>query len=528
MPTSERTTTSTDRPDALPVRSPSSSPPASDPAHIAALLAAILVAAVLRLYHLGAQSLWIDEVFTWLGACVGQPIALRDLLIDLHGPLYSVILHAWTDHAGDSEWALRLPSAVFGIATVPAMAWLAKRWLGREAELPAAWLTAGSPFLVWYSQEVRNYSLLLLTTVVASGALVGLLRAPRVRGAIGYAAALVAALMSNWSVLMLMPVHAAWWWGPPEQRRRRLVLLAGVLALLVLAVIPFVPGLLGTWDWSRLSPGHGARPGETALRGATTFHPAAVPFGLHAFAVGYTLGPTLRELKAHAGLRTLAPHAPGIAVVALVFGVLGVLGLRALARRRRLIDTLLWLLVPFALVSWLALENFHVFHPRYVMVAYPAFLLVLAAAFADARPRVRGALALAVGALWALSLSHHYRDPRYGKEDYRGMGALLRARATADERILSINTDDPLQYYYRGPLRVVPVWLGLVDRPARLDQLMGEAMAGAAGVWVVQSRPEDLDPSGAFARRLEARYPDAERIHLEGVRIWHVRFRRAP
>lgn len=486
------------------------------------------MAAVLRLYHLGSQSLWIDEVFTWLSACVGQRIALRDLLFDLHGPLYTVILHLWTDAAGDSEWAMRLPSAVFGIATVPAMGWLAGRWLGREAVVPAAWLTAGSPFLVWYSQEVRNYSLLMLMAVLASGALAGLVRAPRVRGAFGYAAAAAGMLLSNWSTLMLLPVHALWGWGPREGRGRRLALLGGAVAALALVALPLVPGLLGTWDWSRLNPARAAGPDEVALRGPTTFHAAAVPFALHSFAVGYTLGPTLRELKAHAGARTLVPHLPGIAVVAVVFGALGVLGLRALARRRRLLATLAWMLVPLALLIWIAISNFHVFHPRYVTVAYPAFLLILAAAFADARPWTRRVSAVAVAGLWALSLNHHYHHPRYGKEDYRGMGRVLAARVAADERIVSINTDDPLRYYYRGPAPVVPVWLGLVDRPARLDELMGRAMEGAGGVWVVQSRSEDLDPGGAFARRFEARFPDAERLRFEGVRIWHVRFRPAP
>jgi hypothetical protein len=52
-------------------------------------------------------------------------------------------------------------------------------------------------------------------------------------------------------------------------------------------------------------------------------------------------------------------------------------------------------------------------------------------------------------------------------------------------------------------------------------------MADAGGAWVVLSRPEDLDPSGAFARRFETLHPDAERFAFEGVRVWHVRFRPA-
>ena len=47
------------------------------------------------------------------------------------------------------------------------MAWLATRWLGPETAAPAAWLAAGAPFLVWYSQECRNYAFVMLASVVA-------------------------------------------------------------------------------------------------------------------------------------------------------------------------------------------------------------------------------------------------------------------------------------------------------------------------------------------------------------------------
>jgi mannosyltransferase len=483
---------------------------------------------VLRLYRLGAQSLWVDEVFTWYsiggGGWVVRP---ADLFDQLHGPLHALVLHLWTRVAGDSEWALRLPSAVCGIATVPALAWLAGRWLGREVAPWAAWLAAVSPFLVWYSQEARNYAQLMLCAVLASGAMVALVRSPEPRTAAGWAAATAAGLLSGWAYALLLPAHAVALWGGAAGRARRLGLGAVAAVVVLVAVAPWMPVARRTWDWSRLVPARVAPAGETPLRGATTFHAGAVPFALHAFAVGTTLGPTLRELRAGVSARTLAPHAPGIAVVTLVFGALGIAGLRAVRRRGRLLETLAWLVVPAALLSWLAASNFKVFHPRYLMVCAPAVLLVCAAGLADLPRRARAVLALAVAGLWALSLTHHYAHPRYGKEDHRGMVEVLRARAAADERILSLNTDDPLAYYYRGPLPVVPVWLGFASRPARLDAAMDAALAGARGAWVVLSRPEDLDPVGAFARRLEQRFPDAERVEREGIVMWHVRLRPA-
>jgi predicted membrane-bound mannosyltransferase len=106
------------------------------------------VAAALRWFHLGHQSLWIDEVISWGYARVGGHLTFTHLTENVHGPLYAWILHAWSRVAGESEWALRAPSAVCGVALVPATAWLSARWLGRETLVPAAWLAAGSPYLI--------------------------------------------------------------------------------------------------------------------------------------------------------------------------------------------------------------------------------------------------------------------------------------------------------------------------------------------------------------------------------------------
>lgn len=479
------------------------------------IAAATAVALGLRLFHLGTQSLWIDEILTHRSADVGAPMPLPDLLQNVHGPLYALLLNLWTRLAGDSEWAMRLPSALFGTAMVPAMAAVATLWLGAETAVLAAWLAALSPFLVWYSQEARNYALLMLCACLAAVALLRLresLTGPRVAAAI---AALAAGVLAGFPFALLAPLHLKWWLSGGSRGRRALLVGAGVLAVILVAS-PWIPQAVRTWDFRRLQPG--AESG-TPLRGTTTFHPAALPFALHAFAVGYTLGPSLRELRSQATAATLARHAPELVATALVFGLLGLLGLRALARRRRLLDALLWIVVPALIVSFFATRNFKVFHPRYVAVSAPAVLLVIAAALADLPVRLRIAAALAVALLWGASLAHHAFDPRYAKEDYRGASAFVASRARPDERVLAVGAEDPVFHYYRGPAPLDRLWLGFVQRPARLQEKWDEARSGVAGVWVVLSRPEDLDPEGRFTTFMESETPESYR--LEGIRIWH-------
>jgi mannosyltransferase len=479
------------------------------------------VALALRCFRISVPSLWIDEALTWVSSGIGHPLTLAGLLDNVHGPLYSLILHGWTRVAGDSETALRLPSALCGAALVPVIAALAARWLGREVAIPAAWLAAGSPFAVWYGQEARNYALLMLCVALAGIALLRASERPSSGRVAQYVAAAAAGLLTNLSFALLAPLHLRWGLGASPLRRRRWLLVAAAAVGLMIVVLPWVPQAARTFDWRRLRPARSAVTDEVPLRGPTTFHAAAIPWALHVFAVGYTLGPPLRTLRRDARA-ALAGHVGEVAATAFVFVPLGVLGWRGLARRKRLVDALLWLGVPALVVSYFGLQNFKVFHPRYLAVSYPAFLLVLAAAFADLAPRARAAFAAALVLLWGFSLVHLYFDPRYGKEDYRGALALVRARAAAGERLIALGADHPVVYYNRGALPFESLWLGFVRWPDRLDRELDHAIPDGRGAWIVLSRDEDLDPDGRFPRQLMQRYPRAGLFEFEGVKVWHV------
>lgn len=494
----------------------------SDPALFRAVLAATLVAACLRFFGLGHPSLWIDEIFTWMAAGGGDwPFGWRDVLGDVHGPLYTLAVHLSMRAFGEAEWALRLPSAIAGVLTVPAMAWVASRWLGRETAAPAAWLAAGSPFLQRYAQEARGYAVVMLATCASVALALELRRRFDARTVLAWLGVTLGGALSNPSFVLLAPLELrVWLGGDPVTRRSRLRTLAIAAVIMTLALAPFVPTLFATWDWSRLVPARGPVAGESPLRGSTTFHAGAVPFALHAFAVGYSLGPSLGELRAEPGGRTLVHHAGELGAVTLIFGIGALLGLAALRRRRVLLDALLWLVAPALLVAYAAGQNFKVFNPRYLAVSFPAVLLVLAAAWADRGRAGRWLLGGGIAVLWALSLHHYFFDPRYGREDYRNALDAVRRGIRPGEQVLAVGAMEPVDYYGRG-LSVTRMWLGFAADSARLEARLGEALARANGTWVVLSRSEDLDPEGRFIRRMRAVAPGTE-DDFPGVRVWHV------
>jgi hypothetical protein len=125
----------------------------------------------LRLWGLDDQSLWYDEGTSAALATRALVEIARGAAADIHPPFYYAALAAWARVVGDSPFALRYLSVVFGTLTVAAVGAVGVRFGGVKAGALAAGAAALSPYLVWYSQEVRAYGLaaFLATVLVYVG-----------------------------------------------------------------------------------------------------------------------------------------------------------------------------------------------------------------------------------------------------------------------------------------------------------------------------------------------------------------------
>ena len=136
--------------------------------HPAIALALLMVASLaLRVGSL-KSGYWIDE-----GIAVG--IASHDvadipriLAQDGNPPLYYLLLHGWMLAFGTGEAATRALSLVFALAAVPASFWAGSALFDRRVGALAAAGAAGAPFLTYYAQETRMYSLVVLLSILAS------------------------------------------------------------------------------------------------------------------------------------------------------------------------------------------------------------------------------------------------------------------------------------------------------------------------------------------------------------------------
>ncbi len=173
----------------------------------------VVLGAILRLYRLGDQSIWIDEYpnVLYLDA---PNLHTYLLMLRLYLPeqgqawLYYIILYYVGQCVGDSVLYLRIVSVAFGLMPIPLLYILARHLAGRRAGLIAALCLALSPQHIWYSQEIRP-SPLVAPLVLLS--LIGIVRAVREDKYSWIWLSLSANVLLLWThlfLVLLLPVEA--------------------------------------------------------------------------------------------------------------------------------------------------------------------------------------------------------------------------------------------------------------------------------------------------------------------------------
>jgi 4-amino-4-deoxy-L-arabinose transferase-like glycosyltransferase len=140
------------------------------------LLAAItLLAAVLRFYKLGDWSFWIDEIFT-INHAQAHFSSLEKVINHIPPtqnwiPLSVIFSAGVINVLGISEWSVRLVSVAIGTLSIPILYFPYRKVFGIQVTLIALLLLAISPWHIFWSQNARFYTSLLLFYTLALAAL---------------------------------------------------------------------------------------------------------------------------------------------------------------------------------------------------------------------------------------------------------------------------------------------------------------------------------------------------------------------
>lgn len=194
----------------------------------------LLVAAVLRLWRFPELPFMHDELSALYRTQFDSFVEMVRIYPDSHPIGVQLFLFYWVKLVGMSEFWVKLPFALMGIASVYLTFLVGRYWYSRKAGLMAAAVFAASQFTVFYSQLARPYAaglfFVLLFTVAWSKMLFGQ-KKPSIWLCVVFAfAAALAALAHNFSTATAGLIFLTGLFFLPKERRKH-YWLSGVCAV---------------------------------------------------------------------------------------------------------------------------------------------------------------------------------------------------------------------------------------------------------------------------------------------------------
>ena len=392
------------------------------------LVATVLITLLgsgIRFHNLGGDSLWLDEILTINVARggVSEALNVRD-----HPPLFYWLTLGAIHLLDENEFALRLPSLLAGIVSLP----LLVTW-GRVSRQPiaglwAAFLLALSPFHLRYTQEARHYALLMMISVATYIFLYLALTRGKWRWWLFFGLSTMANLYTHYSAFLVLAAAIsiiAIQVGRQIARQRQLTLLVRPFAAGVLILLLYIPWL------PRLATAIGANLGPAAAPGTTGLTSLSVWLKEAFYAFGFATGPW-----------------PFLAALLCLTGLL------TWAWQRRwltLMLSLLVLILPFFLIITFQVARWA--FPKYIIYLLPVYLLaigvavdhflsVLAPVSTGRRAWVYASCSLALASAFFLANWHNLAaEYAYVERDWRGLVAHLVTVAEEGDIFVPINLD---------------------------------------------------------------------------------------
>jgi mannosyltransferase len=344
----------------------------------------LLGATAMRLYGLTLQSFWLDELMTWgRSRYPDLPTVILSVSTDVWPPGYSIFVYFLIHIVGASEFLLRFPAAMAGIMGVAAIYTLGRHLIDHYAGLIAALLMSVLEVAIYYSQEARPYSALILYTILSTyfwlRCLEALSRSGRVRtrDVAGYILfALLAAYWNYYGVLAvaLQGLGAGIW----ILRRPRLWPRVGLwYGIILVGYAPWIPNLLNDFGRDQYF--------------------AAPPMDY--------IGELMHYFRFLLNLKHL--------YVQVAIGIVG-LGFATDLWRRwrgenvglwRWLLLLAWLLLPFSITYLKSITSASLLVHRYLLIALPAAILLIA--YGLTRLPLRSPIAMGLALICAVALVYN-------------------------------------------------------------------------------------------------------------------------
>lgn len=448
------------------------------------LVLVMVLGLILRLVNLN-QSFWLDEASQAQISVMTVKSIWFDRQADWHPPLFYILTHFWIQ-LGTSEIWLRLLPVAFGVANIYAIYLVGQQIKsGSKLGLTAAFLLAINPYHIYYSQEFRMYSLLVLLGTWCMYLFI--------KRSHWLFLSLVLMMYTHYASVLLITTLPFYVFVFEKQKSRYLFL---HLALCILLYTPWVPQFL-----RQLHSGVGVNQYLPGWRNLLT--------------LGSVRAVPLVIFKLIAGRINFVSKVIYAIYLGYVIGLVTVSIVLAKIKRRFLLS---WVFVPLIL-SVIISFVIPLTQPFRLIFILPGLILSLAQAVLRF-PRLVLILVIYIS---VTGIVMYATRPRLQREQWRQTISYLQTQATFDSAIVVKFSDKFAPFYwYSENLSVVGAVPTYPAKELEVKPILATSLASVHTVYLLDYLSALTDPNGVVDRSLEnLGFAKLDTSNFEGVGFIH-------
>jgi mannosyltransferase len=397
----------------------------------------MLVATLFSFMFFQEQSLRLDEAQS-LWQTSHTPLKIVQLIAgDVHVPLYHLVLHFWQLLFGNDVSLARFLSFIFFLISIPVMYMLGRLIYDVRTSLFATTLFILSPFMNWYGNEIRMYSLFVLIVLLNQYFFLRIYRFKERNAWIWFTITGILGIYTHYFFfLVLLTDVLFYFYNRKEFEVNSLRKIFNVFATLCIAFLPWVLFVLFLGESSNSTPVLAA---PTTVNFFNTFSEFLFGFQTdHLNTILVSLWP-LTILFVFLALRKNSKIAPETIYLLFAF------------------------LLPNVVAFFVSIAFRPVYLTRYLIFTMPSMYFVISWLISTYPRRlgtiVKGALILVMASMLFVEAVSATTPV---KENYREAAQYVSENASASDIVVvsAPFTIYPILYYYQGPaaLSTLPIW----------------------------------------------------------------------
>ncbi|MDZ8188234.1 MAG: glycosyltransferase family 39 protein [Nostoc sp. ChiSLP02] len=491
----------------------------------------VLISIFTRFFLLQNQSLWFDEGWS---LALSDASSVQENLYriinreagDKYQPLYYLVLFYWRSLFGESEFAIRSLSALFGIGSVITIYFTCLRVYGIKHAFWSSLILAVSSFSVFYSQDARPYSLLIFIAALQVYFFSYSLKddqknniIPRVFFGIFTGIASFGSVLTMMFSTALILSHALVFKNLKEW-----------LKWVIPPVIFAAPMI-----WFYLSSPAASDPTATAVTRSGLPIVQNIMFVLYGILVGTSYGPPLENLRGDNKISVVLHFWPQLLIFFIVLIVIFLALGKSLfkdfkAKKYQRADYLFALILAisflltflFALgtkINWLPRHSFYLCIPLFILIP-SSFLHKYQPEDKDKDKLYQASKIAKIATIFLIVMNvysnfNYYLIPEYGKDDYRSaVQYLVKNQNESTKTVVLLGQPRLLKYYGYPTAIYLPKYILETISGNNLAEKINKATDNANTVFILLNRDYSWERKDSFKPEMIQLY------NLENEESW--------